>query len=394
MGCSGSTQRSKIISPHSIGKANIKYPTNAKLQIKVKDSTGRQTGVSVVSFNFTKPFLYSSDSLTNPLVSNISKCVLPGIDPRGEHPKVCQDICLYKSNNSKVLLILFDGHGKEGEKVVAACAKVADQFFDENSERYDEDPMKFLEDLCNTCDSNVKKSGNGIDSTSSGRYFLFSTAVVVFLYNNFIYSASLGDSRAILGTSLVPAELPVPKASNHDDSKHLYPNINNIFPVQLTKDQKPEDPDEYARILQHGGFIKRISENGKQIGPFRVFDSSGKYPGLAMSRSIGDASGSALGVISTPVCTSLGLTGKEKFIVIASDGVWDVMDNEDVVNFVEVYRKSCLIFGEPPAQVDCTNTIIAQLLCEEARMRWLQIITEEDVMIDDISCVILQFKED
>ena len=69
------------------------------------------------------------------------------------------------------------------------------------------------------------------------------------------------------------------------------------------------------------------------------------------------------------------------------------MDNEDVVTFVETYRKKCLPIANPPGEVNCLNTIIAQLICEEARVRWLNIITEEDVMIDDISCVILQFTE-
>lgn len=220
-----------------------------------------------------------------------------------------------------------------------------------------------------------------------------STAVLVLIHNNYIYSASLGDSRAVLGTGLQPTVLPVPKAVDHDDAKHMYPVIPGLFPVQLTKDQKPEDPDEYARILKNGGIIKRINDNGKQIGPYRVFDSSGKYPGLAMSRSIGDASGSALGVISTPVCTSLPIIGKEKFIVLASDGVWDVIDNEDVVVFIESFRKKCLSTCLPPDNVEASSTIIAQLLAEEARMRWLKVISEEDVMVDDISVIVLQFKD-
>ena len=191
----------------------------------------------------------------------------------------------------------------------------------------------------------------------------------------------------------LPEVLPVPKAVNHANEKHLYPLIQGLFPVQLTKDQKPDDPEEYARIIKSGGIVKRVSEYGKQSGPYRVFDSGGKFPGLAMSRSIGDALGSSLGVISTPICTRFEVTGNEKFIVLASDGVWDVMDNEDVVIFVEIYRKMCLQHGDPPAEVNCLNTIVAQLLCEEARVRWLQLVTEGDVIIDDISCVILQFKE-
>ena len=214
------------------------------------------------------------------------------------------------------------------------------------------------------------------------------------MQGNSLYSGCLGDSRALLASGKLPEVLPVPKAVNHIDEKHLYPLIPGLFPVQLTKDQKPEDAEEYARIMKHGGMVKRATENGKQAGPYRVFDSGGQVPGLAMSRSIGDALGSNLGVISTPICTRMEVTGKERFIVLASDGVWDVMDNEDVIIFVETYRKKCLQHGDPPPQVDCLNTIIAHLLCEEARVRWLNIVVEEDAIIDDISCVILQFKEE
>lgn len=209
-----------------------------------------------------------------------------------------------------------------------------------------------------------------------------------------IHSASLGDSRALLVTSEAPKVMPVTKAPNRDETKHLYPKNDTLFPVQLTKDQKPEDPEEHARIRECGGTIKRIIQNGKPSGPYRVVDSSGQYPLLAMSRSIGDSSGSSIGVISTPIYTYLPISGKEKFIVLGSDGIWDVMDNDDVAAFVETYRKKCVSEGSPPLEVNCSNTIIAHLLCEEARIRWLKVVAEEDALIDDISAIILQFKEE
>mmetsp|Transcript_14440 Transcript_14440/g.14486 ORF Transcript_14440/g.14486 Transcript_14440/m.14486 type:complete len:108 (-) Transcript_14440:29-352(-) len=45
-------------------------------------------------------------------------------------------------------------------------------------------------------------------------------------------------------------------------------------------------------------------------------------------------------------------------------------------------------------KISSDNTCIAQLLCEEARMRWYAIVEEEDVIIDDISCVIIEFRSD
>jgi serine/threonine protein phosphatase PrpC len=58
-----------------------------------------------------------------------------------------------------------------------------------------------------------------------------------------------------------------------------------------------------------------------------------------MTRSLGDSLGKQVGVISTPFTTNLQNTWEENyFIVLASDGIWDVMTNEEVVNFVEQYR--------------------------------------------------------
>mmetsp|Transcript_22641 Transcript_22641/g.22407 ORF Transcript_22641/g.22407 Transcript_22641/m.22407 type:complete len:173 (+) Transcript_22641:720-1238(+) len=115
-----------------------------------------------------------------------------------------------------------------------------------------------------------------------------------------------------------------------------------------------------------------------------------------MSRSIGDTRGKRVGVISTPVCTNYELSGGEDyFIVAASDGVWDVLENEDVVHFIEFYRGRCKRGSEDRAFdiVKPENSCIAQLLCEEARIRWQTIIEEEDVMIDDISCLILELNQ-
>ena len=45
----------------------------------------------------------------------------------------------------------------------------------------------------------------------------------------------------------------------------------NLFFLQLTKDQRPEDKDEYQRIIENGGRIRRvIDEQGNKVGPYRV----------------------------------------------------------------------------------------------------------------------------
>ena len=117
-----------------------------------------------------------------------------------------------------------------------------------------------------------------------------------------------------------------------------------------------------------------------------------------MARSIGDTDGKSIGVISEPIVTEYTFSlMTDHFIVLGSDGIWDVMENEEVVNFVESYRHSCL---RQPMEVPIGGSVkvrpasatIAQLLCEEARVRWFTIVEKEDVMIDDISAVVLELQ--
>lgn len=223
--------------------------------------------------------------------------------------------------------------------------------------------------------------------------------------NSKTYFATLGDSRAILATSNPPKMTPMP----YNGPFHINPVLvevkqrrnsvlnKYITSVQLTFDQKPDLPEELARITQFGGRVEQIkSTQGHGIGPFRVWESNSNQPGLSVSRALGDFSCRKLGVISEPVCSAHSIIEQDYFIVIASDGIWDVMDNDDVVNFVESYRKICKRKTRTSVQghlANPSNSCIAQMLCEEARVRWFAIVKEEDVNIDDISCIVLEFKE-
>ena len=56
-----------------------------------------------------------------------------------------------------------------------------------------------------------------------------------------------------------------------------------------------------------------------------------------MSRSIGDTVAGSVGVIPEPEFFELELTSNDKFIVIASDGVWEFISNEECVNTVQPF---------------------------------------------------------
>ena len=158
--------------------------------------------------------------------------------------------------------------------------------------------------------------------------FYYSTAVFAYLTKGNIYAAGIGDSRAVLATVSLPNVLPIKVADcNHTDTllniKETRKLPCRLYSMQITKDQKPDHPEELARIVNKGGRVQQLLDSkGDKIGPYRVFDMKGNYPGLAMSRSLGDVVGTGIGIISTPIFTKHKLQkDKDSFIVIASDGV-------------------------------------------------------------------------
>lgn len=149
-----------------------------------------------------------------------------------------------------------------------------------------------------------------------------STAVSVLVKDSLIYCANIGDSRAVASFA------------GHVDA--------------LSLDHKPTCPDEMRRIVSAGGWVQFNRVNGN----------------LALSRAFGDfvfkrnekRSATEQIVIAYPDVQSRPLTDDLEFIVLACDGVWDVMTNEEVVEFV---RRRLLYRLEPV------------LICEELITRCL-----------------------
>jgi len=56
-----------------------------------------------------------------------------------------------------------------------------------------------------------------------------------------------------------------------------------------------------------------------------------------MSRSLGDGLAHSLGVSTNPEIMRFELEADDKFIIIASDGVWEFLSNEDIAKIVWPY---------------------------------------------------------
>ena len=140
---------------------------------------------------------------------------------------------------------------------------------------------------------------------------------------------------------------------------------NTVIPLSI--DQKPYDPEESKRIIQNGGEISKFEEDGEKSCPFRVWKKGEVYPGIAMSRSIGDLIASTLGVIPEPKFIEEKIDKETKFLVIASDGVWEFLDNETVRNMVMPYYQK-----NDPNEA-----------CKELIKKSTEWWNKEDIVVDD-----------
>ncbi|KAF8590962.1 protein phosphatase 2C [Ramaria rubella] len=106
-----------------------------------------------------------------------------------------------------------------------------------------------------------------------------------------LYTANVGDARAVLSRA--------GKA------------------VRLTYDHKGSDKQEAKRIMDAGGFVMNNRVNGV----------------LNVTRSLGDSSMKEF-VVGSPYTTETELSEDDEFLVIACDGLWDVAEDQKVVDLV------------------------------------------------------------
>ena len=172
------------------------------------------------------------------------------------------------------------------------------------------------------------------------------TTVVVHRDGN-LYVAHVGDSRGIM-------------CRKEKDG--------NIVAVPLTRDHSPEIEEEKRRIETYNGEVRRQD----QYSPARVFGRDANYPGLAMSRAIGDEIAKFFGVLAEPEVKCIKVEKNDLFITVSSDGVWEFLTNEDVIN---------MIYKNGKAKADKSAALVA----ETAFSTWLE---HENNTTDDITCII------
>lgn len=172
------------------------------------------------------------------------------------------------------------------------------------------------------------------------------TAVVALLVGRQLYVANAGDSRCVV--------------------------CRGGKVVEMSFDHKPEDDIEFQRIRKAGG---RVTLDGRVNG------------GLNLSRAIGDhgykmnkeLSADEQMISALPDLKCLTLEPEDEFMVLACDGIWNYMTNEEVVGFVK-------------ARLEQGKLTLSQI-CEELFHNCLAPDTMGDgTGCDNMTAIIVKFK--
>ena len=206
---------------------------------------------------------------------------------------------------------------------------------------------KILKSISSKIDQALNTSIN-FDISQSG-----STSVMLFILNDILICSNIGDSQCYL-FNCSSEDLWTFEALSH---QHL-----------------ASDENEQKRILESGGEVHPYyEEDGVFEGPDRVYAKNKVYPGLVMSRTFGDLEAKKIGVISEPDIIMKKIDNNSKFVVLASDGLWDVLKPYDVNRIVRPFFNKGDIEGA------------SQALMKKAMQQWIKDKEERD----DITIIVV-----
>ena len=270
---------------------------------------------------------------------------------------------------------IMDGHGSNGHLVSNFVKEKVEEYFNDNKIYKKKKLIKAISstEISNSDKIYEKLKSNNYEiirefyknvnddlyNTKFDVHFSGTTCVIVFKIGEKIICSNVGDSRAVL----------VKKKTN------LNPMDLNYEFIELSHDHKPENKEEKERIEKLGGEIAQEYLIGKDepTGPFRVWNKGCDYPGIAISRSIGDKIAELIGVISDPDIIECNIDCNSKYIIMGSDGLFDYLPNSSIMNIAEPY-----LFQNDPDKA-----------CFEVVEKASQLFKEKEERIDDITINII-----
>ncbi|KAN0006841.1 hypothetical protein ACTFIU_005033 [Dictyostelium citrinum] len=265
----------------------------------------------------------SSSALTaSPEESNGSRFKVGKSEMTGKRPTMEDRMVAYgnfRNNPNSELYCIFDGHGGRAASDFAAdnIYKIFAEFLDAN----------------NTPEESFTKAYKSINTQISPWPFIGTTAASVYICENKVYIANVGDSRVVLGkiigsdnsnggggggSSSGGGGGSVEGGSDEQQQpQQQQQQTKKITAQRLTFDHRPVEESERLRITEAGGTVLNGRVNGM----------------LAVSRALGDSFLTPY-VIPDPHLSSFTISKDDKFLILACDGVWDLISDEEAVETV------------------------------------------------------------
>lgn len=261
---------------------------------------------------------------------------------------------ILKVENDFALYGAFDGHGQKGHDVSNMVKNdlfkliVKDpRFKTDEMPSLLKDAFKKMQELVATAD-NMKQINARLSGTTA-------SVVIHDLQKKKLTIGHVADSTVCM-------------ASWKDESK------KELICRALTRDHKPDLPDEKARIEKNGG---RVVFDG--YANHRVYAQQGRYPGLNMSRCLGDLLGHLdAGISAEPEIQEIEIKPLDHILFVCSDGVWEFMEPQEAARVVQAFSPS----DGPRA---------AETLAKEAWDLWIR--EEGGSVVDDITVVLVYLQE-
>jgi len=269
-----------------------------------------------------------------------------GVSKKGYAPynprKKNQDALIMADDpaTNTLILCVLDGHGEHGDGV-------SQHFRDQLAAEMISHPDWSTDVKQASADAIAKVEHQVIRNFRIDTEFSGTTLSMAIIRGNTITGVNIGDSRVIIGRE----------------------ENGQMVAEEFTHDHKPDSPGEKERIIASGGRVFAVEYDDGIDGPPRVWLGHMDVPGLAMSRSLGDAVAHTAGVISDPEFTERELDSEtDKFVIVATDGLWEFIENDETIELA-------LDADSPSDSVD--------LLVKEANARWMR----EEQVIDDTTII-------
>lgn len=260
------------------------------------------------------------------------------VSQRGFYPtaltKANQDSYLVCENflgNNSHFFGIFDGHGEFGDFCSHFAADQVPIYLEkellskDGLATFDSPKMEETYGAAFVKTNKAMHNANFDDSLSG------TTAITIFVKGDTLYVANVGDSRAIIGT--------------RDGSKKLISKPLSIDQTPFRKDERERLKKAGARILTldqiegneeiHENWGTVLGDEIDEVGdPPRVWDHTLEKPGCAFTRSVGDQVAETCGVYAVPEILVWNLTPNDQYIVIASDGVFEFITSQSVIDAI------------------------------------------------------------